>query len=200
MFTKRRAVIMAGFAVLFLSGLLLTAFGGTPAPPYVHERVVVLGETGSIIEGQVGEIIDVQLGDLIAAHTSWRFTQSGTSVRVTPVFAASMPDVTPLRPGSGMPDTGPPPSGSEGQQTASAGGTVFVAWTGASPSPSPSSPASSAVSPAPSASPVFDGPVQMVRLTLLSTGVTTVRGWRVPIGGNIPDDLPDFVFIVLVKR
>ena len=186
MLTKRRAAITATFAALFLCGLLLTAFGGTPSPPYVHERVIVLGQSGRVIQGHVGDIMDVQLGDVVSAQTTWRFTQTGTSVRVTPVFAASMPDVSPPGGGSGMPDTGPPPSDSGGRQTASAGGRAVYAVMG--------------VAPEPTATPSFEGPVQMARLTLVATGVTTVRGWRVPIGGAIPQSVPDFVFIVLVLR
>ena len=177
MFTKRRAAITATFAALFVCGLLLTAFGGSPSPRYVHERVIVLGESGHVIQGHVGDIMDVLLGDVVSAQTTWRFTQTGTSVRVTPVFAASMPDVSPPAGGSGMPDTGPPPSDSGGRQTASAGGGGRVRRDGHHDG-------------SPTVTPSFEGPVQMVRLTLVATGVTTVRGWRVPIGGAIPQSVP----------
>jgi hypothetical protein len=42
--------------------------------------------------------------------------------------------------------------------------------------------------------------VQLLRITMVSPGVTTVKGWRVNLGAGTQDSLPDFFFVVLVKR
>jgi hypothetical protein len=172
--TKRRAAILATIAALMVAGLLLTAFGGEPAPPLVHERVVVLGESGRIIQGHVGDIVDVQLGDVLSSSSGWRFSRTGRSATVTPVFAAVMP---PAR---------SPAEGTNGRQAASAGvGGVQAAvmLTGRVLETSRS----------------MIKAVQLLRIAMVAPGVTTVKGWRVSLGVGTQDALPDFFFVILVK-
>jgi hypothetical protein len=173
MTTKRRAAITASFALLFVSGLLLTAFGGTPASPYIHERMYLLGESGRIIQGHVGDIIDVQLGDA-SGSSVWQFGHVGHSAQVTPVFMASMPNACPPAAEPAMRQTSGPDSGR------------MYTSTQASCATQASQPLAQAA--------------EMARITMVSPGVTTVKGWRVASGAGKPDHLPDFVFIVLVQR
>ena len=172
MTTKRRAAITATFAAVFLSGLLLTAFGGTPSPPYVSERMVLLGESGSIIEGHVDDIVTVQLGDKVAPEVEWRFASTQSIVLVTAVRAASMPV------------TSPPDDGTDFRHTTEEPDATYTSTT-----------AEAAAGDTQGAL----GGVQMVRLTMLAPGVATVKGWRTQAGPTSSSTLPDFVFVVLIE-
>lgn len=174
MTTKRRAAITVSFALLFVSGLLLTAFGGTPTSPYIHERMYVLGESGRIIQGHVGDIIDVQLGDA-SGSSVWQFGHVGNSAQVTPVFMASMPNACPPTTEPAMRQTAGPDSGRMYTSTQASCTTMQDTRS-------------------------LTQAAEMARITMVSPGVTTVKGWRVASGVGKPDHLPDFVFIVLVQR
>lgn len=183
---RRRAAIVASFASLFVAGLLLSAFGGSPSPPLVSERVLLLGESGHVVEGRVGDVIDVQLGE--GSTGGWRFDSTSVDVQVTPVSPASMPQAC------------PPSGGATGRETANAGAAYasFVTSTSAqSPAPTPSAAATRDCTPGAGA---LARGVRLLRLTLVAPGVATVRGWRVTRGTTTLPDVPDFVFIVLVRR
>ncbi len=178
--SRRHLAVVATFGAVFFTGLLFTVFGGTAALPLVSERVLVLGQSGHIIRAQVGNVVDIQLGDPTSKGMTWRFFTSSGHVRVTPVYAASMPQAC------------PPSTGTEGRETARwDDGTVYASAPGTMPGSTPS------------CSPVEQAPViRLVRLTMLTPGVTTVKGWLVRPGTALeraPQSLPDFVFIVLVK-
>jgi len=163
---KRRLAIIAAFAAVFVSGLLLTTSAGTSSQAPLPHRVILLGESGQIIRGHVGEVVDVHLG--AATSVRWRFGLAGHSATVTPVFAS-------------IPEACPPVDGS-GRDSASVAGTFATSRLAACDAP-----ASTRM-------------VQMARISFVSPGVTTVKGWRTDGGAAVAGEPPDFVFVILVER
>lgn len=166
MVINRRVAIVAVFAVVFVSGLMLTTSAGTSSQAPTTQRVVLLGESGQIIRGHVGEVVDVHLGG--SASVRWRFGLAGRSATVTPVFA-------------GIPQACPPVDGS-GRDSASIAGTFATSR------------------PAACDAPASTRMVQMARISFVSPGVTTVKGWRTDGGAAVAGEPPDFVFVILVER
>ena len=170
---RRRGVVVAVFAAVFVAGALLTAFGGTPGPRYVSERTLVLGQSGRIVSGHVGDVIDVLLGT--GWNGGWRFACDSRKVQVVPVATV------------GMPVASPPSQGVPTRETAAAGHLRRPAR-GRAGRP--------AITPAPAATGL--GAVRMLRLTLLAPGVATLKGWHLQQGAPA-QSVPDFVFILLVR-
>jgi hypothetical protein len=170
---RRRGVVVAVFAAVFVTGALLTAFGGTPGPRLVSERTLVLGQSGRIVSGHVGDVIDLLLGT--GWNGGWRFACDSRKVQVVPVATV------------GMPVASPPSDGVPIRETAGAGVTYAALRVDAP---------GGAITPAPAAPGL--GAVRMLRLTLLAPGVATLKGWHVQQG--LPtQSVPDFVFILLVR-
>lgn len=163
---RRRLAIVAAFAAVFVSGLLLATTAGTSSQAPQPHRVILLGESGQIIRGHVGEVADVHLG--AAASVRWRFGLAGHSATVTPVFA-SIPEAC-------------PPEDDSGLESASTTGTFAT------------------LRPATCDVPASTRLVQLARISFVSPGVTTVKGWRTGAGAPAVGEPPDFVFVVLVER
>lgn len=164
--SRGRAATMATFGAMVLAGLLLTVLGGSAESRLVRERVLFLADNGSIVRLDRGESVEVRLPGAVR-EGAWTFAATNGKVRLTAVYAAPMPVVTPAK---GVPAGGV-------MEVSAAAGAATHATTPRVP--------------------------QLLRITAVSGGVVTVKGWRVPAGTGRTTRVaavPDLVLIVLVRR